>query len=75
MYFHYDADHTGNLDRQVWLRTLGQASRKPFLATLNEAYRKTGWQIHAGYLMPNHFHLVLDMPQCDLVAWLWLKTN
>jgi REP element-mobilizing transposase RayT len=29
-----------------------------FLATLGEACQKTGWQVHALCLMPNHFHLV-----------------
>ena len=32
--------------------------RRRFLSTLAEACEKTGWQIHAWSLMPNHFHLV-----------------
>ncbi len=42
--------------------------RRRFLATLGEACAKTGWQIHAFCLMGNHFHLVLETPQPNLVA-------
>ena len=47
--------------------------RLNFLATLGEACQKTGWQVHAFCLMPNHFHLVLETPQGNLVAGMkWL---
>jgi len=47
--------------------------RKRFLATLGEACAKTGWQVHALCLMPNHFHLVVETPQPNLVAGMkWL---
>lgn len=39
-----------------------------FLATLGEACAKTSWQVHAFCLMPNHFHLVVETPQANLVA-------
>ena len=39
-----------------------------FLATLGEACAKTGWQVHAYCLMGNHFHLVVETPQANLVA-------
>jgi REP element-mobilizing transposase RayT len=39
-----------------------------FLDTLGEACQKTGWQVHALCLMPNHFHLVLETPNANLVA-------
>jgi REP element-mobilizing transposase RayT len=42
--------------------------RKLFLQTLGEACEKTGWHIHAWCLMPNHFHLVIETPQANLVA-------
>jgi putative transposase len=42
--------------------------RQRFLITLGEACAKTGWQVHALCLMPNHFHLVLETPQPNLVA-------
>jgi len=34
-----------------------------FLDTLAEVCGKTGWQIHALCLMPNHFHLVVETPR------------
>lgn len=42
--------------------------RRRFVETLAEACTKTGWQVHAYCLMPNHFHLVLETPQPNLVA-------
>ena len=42
--------------------------RQRFLVTLGEACTKTGWQVHALCLMPNHFHLVVETPQPTLVA-------
>ncbi len=44
------------------------ADRQRFVETLAEACAKTGWQIHAYVLMPNHFHLVVETPQPNLVA-------
>src|SRR2546425_12668152 len=41
--------------------------RERFLSTLGEACRKTEWQVHAYCLMSNHFHLVLETPQANLV--------
>ena len=38
------------------------ADRQCFLTTLGETCAKTGWQVHALCLMPNHFHLVLETP-------------
>ena len=47
--------------------------RERFLATLGEGCLKTGWQVHAYCLMPNHFHLVLETPAANLVAGMkWL---
>ena len=42
--------------------------RERFVETLGEACAKTGWQVHAYCLMSNHFHLVLETPQPNLVA-------
>ncbi len=41
---------------------------KRFLATLAEACTKTDWQVHAFCLMGNHFHLVVETPNANLVA-------
>ncbi len=43
------------------------ADRERFLSTLGEANAKTGWQVHALCLMENHFHLVAETPQANLV--------
>jgi len=42
--------------------------RKRFVEALGQACAKTGWQVHAYVLMPNHFHLVVETPQPNLVA-------
>ena len=42
--------------------------REAFLQTLADVCAKTGWQVHAFCLMPNHFHLVVETPQPNLVA-------
>jgi REP element-mobilizing transposase RayT len=42
--------------------------RQCFVRTLAEACERSGWQVHAYCLMPNHFHLVLETPQPTLVA-------
>ena len=53
--------------------------REQFLTTLGEACAKTGWQVHAWCLMGNHFHLVVETPQANLVAgmkwWLGVYTS
>jgi len=47
--------------------------RERFLTTLGEACQKTGWQVHAWCLMSNHFHLVVETPQANLVGGMkWL---
>jgi REP element-mobilizing transposase RayT len=42
--------------------------REFFLKTVADTCAKTGWQVHAFCLMPNHFHLVVETPQPNLVA-------
>ena len=44
------------------------ADRKRFFDILAEACVKTEWQVHAYCLMTNHFHLVVETPQANLVA-------
>jgi putative transposase len=52
---------------------LDNQDRQRFLETLAEACAKTDWQVLAYCLMPNHFHLVLETPQPNLVAGMkWL---
>jgi REP element-mobilizing transposase RayT len=50
-----------------------EEDRRMFLAALSEACGKTHWQIHAYCLMGNHFHLVLESPEANLVVGMkWL---
>jgi len=50
-----------------------EGDRLAFLELLARACAKTGWQVHAYCLMGNHFHLVLETPQANLVAGMkWL---
>jgi putative transposase len=52
---------------------LDDEDRHLFLKTLAEACAKTEWQAHAYCLMSNHFHLVIETPQPNLVAGMkWL---
>lgn len=45
-----------------------------FLDTLDEACSRTGWCIHAFVLMGNHYHLLLETPEPNLVAGMkWLQ--
>jgi putative transposase len=47
--------------------------RERFLETLSQTCQKTLWQIHAYCLMNNHFHLVIETPQPNLVVGMkWL---
>ena len=48
--------------------------RERFLATLGEACEKTGWRVHAFVLMGNHYHLLVETPEANLVAGMkWLQ--
>lgn len=45
-----------------------------FLDTLGEACERTGWMLHAFVLMGNHYHLLLETPEANLVAGMkWLQ--
>jgi REP element-mobilizing transposase RayT len=47
--------------------------RLNFLQTLEETCLRTDWQVHAWCLMGNHFHLVVETPQANLVGGMkWL---
>jgi putative transposase len=52
---------------------LDDVDRQDFLKTLAEACQKTRFLIHAYCLMRNHFHLVVETPDANLVAGMrWL---
>ncbi len=42
--------------------------RRLFLSTLDDVCQQTGWRIHAYVLMSNHYHLLLETPEANLVA-------
>jgi REP element-mobilizing transposase RayT len=47
-----------------------------FIKTLAETCQKTGFQIHAFCLMKNHFHVVVETPEGNLVAGMrWLLST
>lgn len=48
--------------------------RECFLDTLSEACRRQGWIVHAFVLMDNHYHLLLETPEPNLVVGMkWLQ--
>jgi len=50
--------------------------RRFFLKALSEACEMTGWRIHAWVLMGNHYHLLLETPEPNLVAGMqWLQNT
>ena len=50
--------------------------RSEFLTTLGQACNKTGWLVHAYVLMGNHFHLLVETPESNLVSGMqWLQST
>lgn len=48
--------------------------RQCFVDTLGEACEKTGWEIHAYVLMGNHYHLLVETPEGNLVSGMkWVQ--
>jgi REP element-mobilizing transposase RayT len=47
---------------------LDDQDRERFISTLEQACAKTSWLVHVWCLMANHFHLVVETPQANLVA-------
>ena len=65
--------HVMNRGDRRELIFIDDADRQRFVDTLGEVCAKTGWQVHAYVLMPNHFHLLVETPQPNLVAGMkWL---
>ena len=54
----------------------GDGDRSAFIRTLGEACQRTGWRVHAFVLMSNHYHLLIETPQANLVAGMrWFQTT
>ncbi len=50
--------------------------RRLLLKTLGEACGMTGWRIHAWVLMDNHYHLLVETPEPNLVVGMqWLQNT
>jgi REP element-mobilizing transposase RayT len=50
--------------------------RRFFLKSLAQACEMTGWRIHAWVLMTNHYHLLIQTPEANLVAGMkWLQNT
>ncbi|MGI8605419.1 MAG: transposase [Verrucomicrobiales bacterium] len=50
--------------------------RRFFLQRLGEACAMTGWRLHAWVLMNNHYHLLIETPEPNLVAGMqWLQNR
>jgi REP element-mobilizing transposase RayT len=50
--------------------------RQRFLETVAEACQKTGWRVYAYVLMSNHYHLLLQTPEPNLVEGMkWLQST
>ena len=61
----------GNNGQDIFL---SNSDRECFLQTLEESCLKTGWRVHAYVLMDNHYHLLLETPEPNLVAGMkWLQ--
>jgi putative transposase len=53
---------------------LSDKDRTCFLRTLEESCDQAGWKVHAYVLMGNHYHLLLETPEPNLVAGMkWLQ--
>ena len=67
----YHVMSRGNRRQDIFLDDI---DRHDFLKTLAEACQKTDWQVHAYCLMGNHYHLVMETPNANLVAGMsWLQ--
>ncbi len=63
----------GNRCQDIYL---DDVDRQDFLKTVAEACQKTDWQVHAFCLMSNHYHLVVETPNANLVAGMaWLQST
>ncbi len=61
----------GNQGRDIYA---DDPDRKVWLQTLAEACARTGWHVHAWVMMGNHYHLLLETPEPNLVVGMkWLQ--
>ncbi len=54
----------------------GDADCAMFLTTLGEVCQRTGWRVHAYTLLGNHYHLLLETPEPNLVVGMqWVQST
>ena len=67
----YHVMSRGNRQEAIFL---DDHDNRIFLDTLDEACRRTGWLVHAFVLMGNHYHLLIETPEPNLVDGMrWLQ--
>ncbi len=67
----YHVMSRGNRAQKVFR---GDDDCRMFLKTLGDACERTGWRVHAYALMGNHYHLLLETPEANLVAGMqWVQ--
>lgn len=69
----YHVINRGNY--RTWIfETAG--TRRSFIKCLNEVCQAKGWRVHAWCLMSNHYHLLIETPESNLVAGMrWLQST
>jgi len=70
---HYHVMARGNRREAIFM---DDDDRRFFLHTLSEACEMTGWRVHAWVLMGNHYHLLIETPEPNLVSGMaWLQNT
>jgi len=55
---------------------ISDQDRKVFIDTLGHACKRTGWRIHTYVLMINHYHMLLETPEANLVDGMkWFQST
>jgi REP element-mobilizing transposase RayT len=53
-----------------------EEDRMGFVQVLGEACTMTGWRVHAWVLLSNHYHLMIETPEANLVGGMkWLQNT
>lgn len=70
---HYHVMCRGNNGQDIFVSDDG---RRLFLSTLGEVCTQMGWRVHAYVLMSNHYHLLIETPEANLVRGMsWFQST
>ena len=70
-YYHVMA--RGNRREEIFM---DEEDRRFFLEAVAEVCALTGWRVHAWVMMGNHYHLLIETPEANLVAGMkWLQNT